>query len=131
MRISKAIFLALLAIMVFLGTGCAGYRELFSTPPSGKSAQKKSAKKKKKTSEYQSRRYNRDPLDALIFRDRAAGEDWSKNSNLSEAEKQALKNSLSPEDSATRREIDRIYYDNEKKRKQRKNSVWGISPSGK
>ncbi len=131
MQIFKVSFWAALAVSVFLGGGCAEFRELFSTPPSGKSSQKKSAKKKKKTSEYQSRRYNRDPLDALIFRDRAQGEDWSKNSNLSDAEKRALKNSLDPDDISTRREIDRIYYENEKKRQKRKESVWGISSSGK
>ena len=84
--------------------------------------------KKKKQSEYQSRRYNRDPLDSLIFRDRTKSEDWQNNSNLTEAEKRAFKNSLSPDEAATRREIDRIYYENEQKRKKRQDNVFGPSP---
>ena len=127
MSIFKGLFFAVLAAVVFLGTGCAGFRELFSTPPAGSSSGKKTAKKKPR-SEYQSRRYNRDPLDSLIFRDRTKGEDWQNNSNLSEAEKRAFKNSLSPDEAATRREIDRIYYENEQKRKKRQDSVFGPSP---
>lgn len=127
MTSGKIIFFAVLAAIVFLGNGCAGFRELFSTPPAGKSSEKKAAKRKKQ-SEYQSGRYSRDPLDALIFRDRTKGEDWQNNSNLTDAEKRALKNSLSPEDDATRKEVDRIYYENEKKRKKRQEDVFGPSP---
>ena len=128
MRISKIIFFALFAAVVFLGAGCSGFRELFSTPPGGKSSEKKTPKKKKQQSEYQSRRYNRDPLDALIFRDRTKGEDWQNNSNLSEAEKSALKSSFYSDGAATRKEIDRIYYENEQKRKKRQENVFGPSP---
>ena len=127
MSIFKVVFFAVLAAVVFLGTGCAGFRELFSTPPAGKSSGKKTAKKKKQ-SEYQSRRYNRDPLDSLIFRDRTKSEDWQNNSSLSEAEKSALKSSFYSDGAATRKEIDRIYYENEQKRKKRQENVFGPSP---
>lgn len=110
--------------MLFFGNGCAQFRELFSDPGSQKrAAERKKAQKKK--SGYQSRRYNRDPLDDLLFTDRRKKEDWSKNPNLSEAEKRALRNSLDPEDDAVRKEIDRIYLENERRRVRRQNDIFG------
>ena len=126
----QIIFGAVIAAVVFLGTGCAGFRELFSDPGVEKKRveKRKAAQKKKSSSEYKSRRYNRDPLDDLLFTDRKKSEKWSENSNLTDAEKAAVRNSLDPENDVTRREIDRIYYESEQKRKKRQDSVFGTSP---
>ena len=116
--------------MLFLaGSGCAQFRELFSDSGAevGR-AERKRLRKKKSESEYKSRRYNRDPLDALLFTDRKKSENWQKNSNLTEAEQRAAGYALTPEDDVTRREIDRVYYESEKKRRKRQDEVFGPSP---
>ena len=119
----------LLTALVFLGNGCAAFREFFSTPGlENQSQQKKEQKKRKQKSGYESRRYNRDPLDALFLTDRQKSEDWSKNSNLNDAEKAALRNALDPEDDATRHAIDQIYRENEKRRKKRQDDIFGPNP---
>ena len=84
--------------------------------------------KKQNKSGYQSRRYSRDPLDSLFLSDPQKKENWSKNSNLTDEEKAALRNSLDPESSSTRQVIDQIYRDNERKRKKRQDEVFGPSP---
>ena len=126
----QIVFGAVIAAVVFLGTGCAGFRELFSDPGVEKkrTEKRKAAQKKKASSDYKSSRYNRDPLDDLLFTDRKKSEKWSENSNLTDAEKAAVRNALDPENDVTRREIDRIYYESEQKRKKRQDSVFGKSP---
>jgi hypothetical protein len=129
MSIFKGLFFAVLAAVVFLGTGCAGFRELFSDPGTEKKrAVRKAAKEKRKKSELRSRRYSRDPLDSLFFTDRQKRENWSKNSNLTDAEKAALRYTFDPDDTTTRQEIDRIYRESEKKRKKRQDEVFGPNP---
>lgn len=119
----------LFAVLFLGGSGCAQFRELFSDPGAEvRRSEKKQLRKKKSESEYKSRRYNRDPLDALLFTDRKKSENWQKNSNLTEAERQAAGYALSPEDDVTRREIDRVYYESEKKRRKRQDEVFGPSP---
>ena len=123
------LFVALLSAVLFLGNGCAAFRELFSTPsPSASRTEKVKSSKSKKSGEFQSRRYSRDPLDSLFFTDRRKREEWSKNSNLTDNEKAALRHTLDPDDDTTRREIDRIYRDNERKRKKRQDDIFGPNP---
>ena len=119
----------LFAVLFLAGSGCAQFRELFSDSGAEVSrAERKRLRKKKSESEYKSRRYNRDPLDALLFTDRKKSENWQKNSNLTEAEQRAAGYALTPEDDVTRREIDRVYYESEKKRRKRQDEVFGPSP---
>ena len=125
----SAILFGLLAVVMFLGNGCAAFRELFSDPGAEKRrTTRKAAVKKQNKSGYQSRRYSRDPLDSLFRTAPDKREDWSKNSNLTDAEKAALRNSLDPEEDATRQVIDQVYRDNERKRKKRQDDVFGPSP---
>ena len=125
----SAILFGLLAVVMFLGNGCAAFRELFSDPGAEKRrATRKAAVKKQNKSGYQSRRYSRDPLDSLFRTAPDKREDWSKNSNLTDAEKAALRNSLDPEEDATRQVIDQVYRENERKRKKRQDEVFGPSP---
>ena len=129
MKKRTAIIFTFLVLALFLGNGCAAFRELFSDPGTEKrrTTGKKSADKKKR-SEYQSRRYSRDPLDSLFFTDREKSENWSKNSNLTEAERAAARNALNPEENTTRQVIDQVYRENERKRKKRQDEVFGPSP---
>ena len=125
----SAILFGLLAVVMFLGNGCAAFRELFSDPGAEKRrTTRKAAVKKQNKSGYQSRRYSREPLDSLFLSDPQKKENWSKNSNLTDEEKAALRNSLDPESSSTRQVIDQIYRDNERKRKKRQDEVFGPSP---
>ena len=119
----------LFAVLFLGGSGCAQFRELFSDPGAEvRRSEKKQLRKKKSESEYKSHRYNRDPLDALFLTDPQKSVDWSKNSNLNDAEKAALRNALDPEDDATRHAIDQIYRENEKRRKKRQDDIFGPNP---
>ena len=123
----SAILFGLLAVVMFLGNGCAAFRELFSDPGAEKRrTTRKAAVKKQNKSGYQSRRYSRDPLDSLFLSDPQKKENWSKNSNLTEAEKRALRNAMDPDDDFTRKQIDKIYLENERKRTKRQNDVFGL-----
>lgn len=130
MKNKSALFRAAVLMVLLLCGGCAEFRAFFSEEPpvKKKSAEKSQKRKSSKNSEYKSRRYTRDPLDSLLFSDRTKTENWSKNSNLNDSEKAALRNALDPEDSATRHEIDRVYRESELKRKKRQESVFGPSP---
>lgn len=117
--------------MIFLllsaAGGCSTFRALFSTEPVREKRtgqERKSRNKRYSDSGLESRRYNRDPLDALVFRDRKKTPRWAEES-LSESEKQALRNSLDPD---SRKEIDRIYLENERSRKKRSEWVFGPNP---
>ena len=119
---------AALIMLLFCG-GCAEFREFFSEePPAKKKSVQSKKRKSSKESEYKSRRYSRDPLDSLLFSAPEKSENWSKNSNLNDSEKAALRNALNPEEDATRRAIDRVYRENELKRKKRQESVFGPNP---
>ena len=130
MKISKNIFFPVVLVLLLLQcSGCASFRKFFSDESlGGRSSAQSSRKKTQKNSEFKSRRYSRDPLDALLFSDPRKSEDWSKNSNLSDAEKAALQNALSPENDVTRLEIDRVYREGELKRKKRQDDIFGPNP---
>lgn len=129
MKKLQVLFWAFLCLLLFLGNGCAGFRELFSDPGAEKRrAEKRQQRKSDAKKSLQSSRYNRDPLDDIFMRDPKQRENWSKNSNLTDEEKAALRNSLDPESSSTRQVIDQIYRDNERKRKKRQDEVFGPSP---
>ena len=127
MRKSQVLFWAFLSLLLFLGNGCAGFRELFSDPGAEKRrSEKRQQTRKESKKSLQSSRYNRDPLDDIFMRDPKRREDWSKNSNLTEAEKRAVRNAMDPDDDFTRKQIDKIYLENERKRTKRQNDVFGL-----
>lgn len=115
-------------LLLFAVSGCSTFRALFSTEPvRGKAQKEVKARKKTQTDNgLQSRRYNRDPLDALVFRDRKKTNSWAE-SDLSDSEKAALRYSMDPEE-PSRKEIDRIYLKNERNRKKRSEWVFGPNP---
>lgn len=124
----KILFCGAFVLLLFQGSGCSSFRDFFSDKSLGGGSSAQSKKKAAKKSEYKSRRYSRDPLDSLLFSDPRKSEDWSKNPNLNDAEKAALRNALNPETDVTRREIDSFYRDAEVKRKKRQDSIFGPSP---
>ena len=127
MKKLQVFFWAFLCLLLFLGNGCAGFRELFSDPGAEKRrAEKRQQRKSDTKKSLQSSRYNRDPLDDIFMRDPKQREDWSKNSNLTEAEKRALRNAMDPDDDFTRKQIDKIYLENERQRTKRQNDVFGL-----
>ena len=127
MRKSQLFFWAFLSLLLFLGNGCAGFRELFSDPGAEKRrSEKRQQTRKGSKKSLQSSRYNRNPLDDIFMQDPKRREDWSKNSNLTEAEKRAVRNAMDPDDDFTRKQIDKIYLENEKKRTKRQNDVFGL-----
>lgn len=123
------LFWLLFFLLLFSAGGCSTFRALFSTEPVGsrsRDGERRKGKKRQNNSGLESRRYNRDPLDALVFRDRRKNHSWAE-SDLTSAEKDALRYSMEPENSS-RREIDRIYLENERSRKKRSEWVFGPNP---
>ena len=127
MRVLLLLFLA--AFIASGGSGCSAFRSLFSDP----GAEKRRAEKKRSRAggdddELQSSRYRRDPLDSLIFNDRSKPPSWTAESELSPAERAALRNALDPDDRSSKRAIDRVYLENERSRKKRADWVFGPNP---
>ena len=92
MKKLQVFFWAFLCLLLFLGNGCAGFRELFSDPGAEKRrAEKRQQRKSDAKKSLQSSRYNRDPLDDIFMRDPKQREDWSKNSNLTDEEKALMR----------------------------------------
>ena len=120
------LFLTLSGVLLFLGNGCSGFRELFSDPGAETRRAEKRRQKKQEKKTFQSSRYNRNPLDDIFMQDPQRREDWSKNPNLTEAEKRALRNAADPDDDFTRKQIDDIYRSNGKRRVKRQNDIFGL-----
>jgi len=126
----RVLFLLMLAVLVSAGGGgCSSFRDLFSDPGAEKRrAEKKRPRKESDDDELKSRRYQRDPLDALIFNDRSKPPSWTAESELSPGERAALRNDLDPEDRSSKKAIDQIYLKNERSRKKRADWVFGPNP---
>ena len=126
----RVLFLLMLAVLVSAGgSGCSSFRDLFSDPGAEKRrAEKKRPRKESDDDELKSRRYQRDPLDALIFNDRSKPPKWAAESELSPGERAALRNDLNPDDRASKKAIDQVYLENERSRKKRADWVFGPNP---
>ena len=127
MKVLLLLFLA--ASIALAGSGCSGFRSLFSDP----GAEKRRAEKKRSRAggdddELQSRRYRRDPLDSLVFNDRSKPPSWTAESELSPAERAALRNALDPNERSSQKAIDQVYLENERSREKRTDWVFGPNP---
>lgn len=123
------LFLLLAVLVSAGGSGCSAFRSLFSDPGAEKRrAEKKRPRKDGDDEELKSRRYQRDPLDALIFNDRSKPPKWAAESELSPGERAALRNDLNPDDRSAKKAIDQIYLENERSRKKRADWVFGPNP---
>ena len=126
MRVLLLLFLA--ASTALAGSGCSGFRSLFSDP----GAEKRRAEKKRSRAggdddELQSRRYRRDPLDSLVFNDRNKTPGWAER-DLSDGERSALRNALDPNERSSQKAIDQVYLENERSRRKRTDWVFGPNP---
>ena len=126
----RSLLPAVLAVLVLAaGSGCSSFRSLFSDPGAEKRrAEKKRPRKESDDDELKSRRYQRDPLDALIFNDRSKPPSWTAESELSDSERAALRNDLDPDDRSSKKAIDQVYLKNERSRKKRADWVFGPNP---
>ena len=126
----RVLLLLMLAVLVSVGgSGCTAFRNLFSDPGAEKRrTEKKRSRAGRGDDELQSRRYQRDPLDSLIFNDRSKPPSWAAESELSPGERAALRNDLDPDGRSSKRAIDQVYLENERSRKKRADWVFGPNP---
>ena len=127
----RFLLLLLLTVSVAVaGSGCSAFRSLFSDPGAEKrrAGTRRSRQSGDDDDELQSRRYRRDPLDSLVFNDRSKPPGWTAESELSPAERAALRNDLDPDDRSSKKAIDQVYLKNERSRKKRADWVFGPNP---
>ena len=130
-RSMRSLLPAVLAVLVLAaGSGCSSLRSLFSDPGAEKrrAGTRRSRQRGDDDDDLKSRRYQRDPLDALIFNDRSKPPSWTAESELSDSERAALRNDLDPDDRSSKKAIDQIYLRNERSRKKRADWVFGPNP---
>ena len=117
------------AFVLFAAGGCSAFRSIFSDPGAEKRrTENRRSRQSGDEDGLKSSRYQRDPLDALIFNDRSKPPSWAAESELSPGERAALRNDLTPDDRSAKKAIDQVYLENERSRKKRADWVFGPNP---